>query len=173
MARRAHPPPPAVGDGDAQLLHHPLLRLNPHDCVPFMEKLFAAGLGSKIMDALPSPRLMATHMHHSLLPTSISDNLDCEIIYICSSPEEYYLSSNSMTCLSFACEGRCLSGPIWNHIVGYWNASKARPETVLFLRYEEMLQYPIDNFRKLARFVGQPFSPDEEEAGVVMDSWTS
>ncbi|XP_066168433.1 cytosolic sulfotransferase 12-like [Oryza sativa Japonica Group] len=83
MARRAHPPPPAVGDGDAQLLHHPLLRLNPHDCVPFMEKLFAAGLGSKIMDALPSPRLMATHMHHSLLPTSISDNLDCEIIYIC------------------------------------------------------------------------------------------
>uniref|UniRef100_A0A0E0AFR6 Sulfotransferase n=1 Tax=Oryza glumipatula TaxID=40148 RepID=A0A0E0AFR6_9ORYZ len=130
MARRAHPPPPAVGDGDAQLLHHPLLRLNPHDCVPFMEKLFAAGLGSKIMDALPSPRLMATH-------------------------------------------GRCLSGPIWNHIVGYWNASKARPETVLFLRYEEMLQYPIDNVRKLARFVGQPFSPDEEEAGVVMDSWTS
>uniref|UniRef100_A0A0E0R7D0 Sulfotransferase n=1 Tax=Oryza rufipogon TaxID=4529 RepID=A0A0E0R7D0_ORYRU len=76
MARRAHPP--AAADG----VQHPLLRLNPHDCVPFMEKLFAAGLGSK-MDALPSPRPMATHMHHSLLPTSITDNLDCKIIYIC------------------------------------------------------------------------------------------
>jgi hypothetical protein len=75
MARRAHPPA-----GDEQ---HPLLRLNPHDCVPSMEKLFAAGLGSKIMDALPSPRLMATHVHHSLLPASITDNPHCKIIYIC------------------------------------------------------------------------------------------
>uniref|UniRef100_A0A0E0AFP3 Uncharacterized protein n=1 Tax=Oryza glumipatula TaxID=40148 RepID=A0A0E0AFP3_9ORYZ len=50
MARRAHPPP----DGE----HHPLLRLGADDCVPSMEKLFAAGWGSKI-DALPSPRLMA------------------------------------------------------------------------------------------------------------------
>jgi hydroxyjasmonate sulfotransferase len=55
MARGAYPP--AHPD-------HPLLRLNPHDCVPFMEMLFAKGLGRKI-EALPSPRLMATHMHHS------------------------------------------------------------------------------------------------------------
>ncbi|XP_052163233.1 flavonol 3-sulfotransferase-like [Oryza glaberrima] len=171
MARRAHPP--------AQQLQHPLLRLNPHDCVPFMEKLFAAGLGSK-MDALPSPRLMATHMHHSLLPTSITDNLDCKIIYICRDPKDMLVSMWQFArrilpelqfhdVFELACEGRCLSGPIWDHILGYWNASKARPETVLFLRYEEMLRYPIDNVRKLARFVGQPFSPDEEEAGVVMD----
>lgn len=61
---------------------HPLLRLNPHDCVPFMEMLFAKGLGRK-MEVLPSPRLMATHMHHSVLPASISNNSDCKIIYIC------------------------------------------------------------------------------------------
>lgn len=48
MARGAYP-----------LAHpdHPLLRLNPHDCVPFMEMLFAKGSGRK-MEALPSPRLM-------------------------------------------------------------------------------------------------------------------
>ncbi|KAF0909175.1 hypothetical protein E2562_032224 [Oryza meyeriana var. granulata] len=63
MARAAHPPA-----GDEQ--HRPPL-LNPHDCVPFMEKPFAAGLGSR-MDALPSPRLMAAHMHHSILPASIT-----------------------------------------------------------------------------------------------------
>ncbi|KAF2921433.1 hypothetical protein DAI22_07g033500 [Oryza sativa Japonica Group] len=49
-----------------------------------------------------------------------------------------------MTCLSFACEGRCLSGPIWNHIVGYWNASKARPETVLFLSFEKMKNLKVN-----------------------------
>ncbi|KAJ1258688.1 hypothetical protein BS78_10G094700 [Paspalum vaginatum] len=74
MARGVHPP------GHAG---HPLLRLNPHDCVPFLELLFAAEQGSK-MDALPLPRLMATHMHHSLLPSSISNNPDCKIVYICS-----------------------------------------------------------------------------------------
>uniref|UniRef100_A0A0E0LH54 Sulfotransferase n=1 Tax=Oryza punctata TaxID=4537 RepID=A0A0E0LH54_ORYPU len=182
MARRVHPPPPAAAaaaaaDVDAQ--QHPLLRLNPHDCVPFMEKLFAAGLGSR-MDALPSPRLMATHMHHSLLPTSISDNPDCKIIYICRDPKDMLVSMwqfarrilpelQFYNVFELACEGRCLSGPIWDHILGYWNASKTSPENVLFLRYEEMLQYPNDNVRKLAQFVGQPFSPDEEEAGVVMD----
>jgi hypothetical protein len=75
MARGVHPP---TGHPE-----HPLLRLNPHDCVPFMEKLFATGWGSKAMEALPSPRLMATHMHHSVLPASISENPHCKIVYIC------------------------------------------------------------------------------------------
>jgi hydroxyjasmonate sulfotransferase len=61
MARGAYPPERA---------DHRLLHLNPHECVPFMEMLFAKGSGRK-MEALPSPRLMATHMHHSILPASI------------------------------------------------------------------------------------------------------
>uniref|UniRef100_A0A0E0E7D5 Sulfotransferase n=1 Tax=Oryza meridionalis TaxID=40149 RepID=A0A0E0E7D5_9ORYZ len=181
MARRAHPPPPAAGDDDERRQrHHPLLRLNPHDCVPSMEKLFAAGLGSK-MDALPSPRLMATHVHHSLLPASITDNPHCKIIYICRDPKDMIVSLwhfvrrrlpeiPFLELFESACEGRCLSSPIWDHILGYWNASKTSPETtVLFLRYEELLHDPADGVRKLARFVGQPFSPEEEEAGVVED----
>jgi len=68
-----------------------------------------------------------------------------------------------------ACNGTSVSGPIWDHVLGYWNASKASPETVLFLRYEDMLRDPAGNARRLARFVGQPFSPAEEEAGVAMD----
>ncbi|KAL6855864.1 hypothetical protein ACP4OV_018666 [Aristida adscensionis] len=170
MARRAHPP---SGSG------HPLLRLNPHDCVPFMEKLFAAGWGRR-MDALPSPRLMATHMHHSVLPASISDNPDCKIVYICREAKDmvvsmWHFGRRMQPDLSFsdvfeaACDGRCLSGPIWDHVLGYWNASKASPERVLFLRYEEMLRDPVGNVRRLARFVGQPFSLAEEEAGVVTD----
>jgi hypothetical protein len=71
--------------------------------------------------------------------------------------------------LEAACDGSCLSGPIWDHVLGYWNASKASPETVLFLRYEEMLRDPVSNVVKLARFLGRQFSPAEEEAGVAMD----
>ncbi|KAL6654024.1 hypothetical protein ACP70R_007489 [Stipagrostis hirtigluma subsp. patula] len=174
MARGVHPPTP-------EHLEHPLLRLNPHDCVPFMDMLFATGSGSK-MDALPSPRLMATHMHHALLPASISENPQCKIVYICigRDPKDMVVSlwhfvRKMIPDLSFsdmfehACEGVSYSGPIWDHVLGYWNASKASPKTVLFLRYEDMLRNPVDNTRKLARFVGQPFSPAEEEGGVAMD----
>ncbi|CAN6234841.1 unnamed protein product [Urochloa humidicola] len=54
MARGAHSPAAAGG--------HPLRRMDPDDCVPSMEKMFGTALGRKAMDALPSPRLMATHM---------------------------------------------------------------------------------------------------------------
>ncbi|KAL6883382.1 hypothetical protein ACP4OV_010796 [Aristida adscensionis] len=171
MARGAHPPAQAG---------HPLLRLNPHDCVPFMETLFAAGWGAGKMEALPSPRLMATHMQHSVLPSSIRDNNDCKIIYICREPKDMLVSlwhyvRKFKPDLSFndlsehACEGISLGGPIWDHVLGYWHASRASPEKVLFLRYEEMLRDPAGNVRKIAQFVGMPFSAAEEEAGTVMD----
>ncbi|CAL5083978.1 unnamed protein product [Urochloa decumbens] len=139
MARGAYPP------GDVE--RHPLSRLNPHDCVPFMEMLFADGSGSGKMDALPSPRLMATHMHHSLLPPSIKENAGCKIIYICREPKDmvvslWHFSRRARPDLAFsdtfeaACEGMSPNGPIWDHVLGYWNASKANPEKVLFLNPE-------------------------------------
>ncbi|CAL5007622.1 unnamed protein product [Urochloa decumbens] len=172
MARGAYPPTRAN--------EHPLARLNPHDCVPFMETLFFDGEGLSKMDALPSPRLMATHMHHSILPASIKDSADCKIIYICRDPKDmvvslWHFARRAQPELSFAymfedfCNGTSAAGPIWDHVLGYWNASKEKPEKVLFLRYEEMLRDPVGNVRKLAQFVRQPFSPTEEEAGVAMD----
>ncbi|KAK3125640.1 hypothetical protein QOZ80_7BG0607780 [Eleusine coracana subsp. coracana] len=174
MARASYPPAHP---------EHPLLRLNTHDCVPFMELLFGTEKESKKMDALPSPRLMNTHMQHSILPASVTtdQNLDCKIVYICREPKDMLLSlwyytrralpdvSSFLDVFEPACEGKCVCGPIWDHVLGYWNASKASPEKVLFLRYEHLLSDPVENVRKLARFVGQPFSASEEEAGVVMD----
>ena len=74
MARGVYPPDTAA--------EHPLLRFNPHQCVTNLERLYSAGQESMI-EALPSPRLLSTHMHHSILPSSISKNPDCKIVYIC------------------------------------------------------------------------------------------
>ncbi|XP_038986508.1 flavonol 3-sulfotransferase-like [Phoenix dactylifera] len=65
------------------------------------------------------------------------------------------------------CEGVSLSGPIWDHILEYWRESLRRSEKVLFLKYEEMMAEPVGNVRRLAEFVGRPFSEEEEKDGVA------
>ncbi|KAL8134241.1 hypothetical protein AgCh_009333 [Apium graveolens] len=50
------------------------------------------------------------------------------------------------------CEGYSFYGPYWEHMLGYWKAS---------------LQRPVSNVKKLAAFIGHPFSAEEEQDGVV------
>ncbi|XP_044968964.1 cytosolic sulfotransferase 8-like [Hordeum vulgare subsp. vulgare] len=169
MARAAYPP--TAGD-------HPLLRLNPHECVPFIDDLFSAGQDAKL-EALPSPRLMNTHMHHSLLPASVAVDPNLKVVYICREPKDMLVSmwhfGNTIHPCDFSdmfesvCEGKSPDGPIWDHVLGYWRASKASPERVLFLRYEEMLLNPVESVMKLAGFLGVPFSAVDEVAGLPAD----
>ncbi|KAJ4771244.1 Sulfotransferase [Rhynchospora pubera] len=58
-------------------------------------------------------------------------------------------------------------GPIWNHVLGYWEESKRRPEKILFLKYEHILQEPVKYAKQLAHFMGCPYSETEENQGVV------
>ena len=76
-ARGVYPPAAAGGDG-----RHPLLRLNPHECVPFLEGIYLDGEEAKL-DAAPTPRLMSTHASYPNLPASITEDDRCKIIYIC------------------------------------------------------------------------------------------
>ncbi|KAK6925167.1 Sulfotransferase domain [Dillenia turbinata] len=67
------------------------------------------------------------------------------------------------------CEGLSPYGPYWDHVLGHWKASLERPNEVLFLKYEDMKRSTADKVRKLAEFMGYPFSPEEEEEGKVQD----
>uniref|UniRef100_A0A0D9XBQ2 Sulfotransferase n=1 Tax=Leersia perrieri TaxID=77586 RepID=A0A0D9XBQ2_9ORYZ len=48
----------------------------------------------------------------------------------------------------------------------YWRASLERPEKVMFLKYEEIQSDPVLVVRKLAGFLGVPFSKQEEIGGI-------
>uniref|UniRef100_A0A0E0ASP8 Sulfotransferase n=1 Tax=Oryza glumipatula TaxID=40148 RepID=A0A0E0ASP8_9ORYZ len=152
MARRACPPPASPD--------HPLRRLNPHDCVPLLDRLFAAGRDA-LLDELPSPRLMCTHMPLSLLPPAKDRLVSIWHFRKRNVPDlllqEVYES---------ICDGTGFAGPVWDHFA--W-ASKIDPGRVLFLKYEEVLRDPVNTIRELAQFVGQPFSDTEEEAGIVAE----
>jgi hydroxyjasmonate sulfotransferase len=174
MVRRAHAPGAA---------NHPLRRLSPHQCVPFLETLFAEDSQATVLDALPSPRLMNTHLPLAFIPQAVptptgGGRKGCKVVYICRDPKDMVVSRwhylrRVLPGLPFqdlfdaACDGAISYGPFWDHFLGYWGASVTSPDNVLFVRYEELLRDPVETVRKLARFVGQPFSPAEEETGVV------
>jgi hypothetical protein len=186
VAHRADHPPRGID--------HPLRRRNPHECVEFLEMAFALSpvKGEDVFAALPSPRVLATHLPYALLPQRVTaEGAGCKIVYICRDPKDAFVSNwifaNKMAAMAagdsksppppFAieeafelfCEGRFMGGPQWSHVAGYWKASRRCPEKVLFLRYEEMLQDPAGEVRKLADFMGRAFSGEEESAGVVQD----
>jgi len=185
-ARRSSHPPLDGG--------HPLLRRNAHDCVRSIDTLrFLQGGGD---DDGEAPRLLGTHLPYSLLPAraTAEDGSGCRIVYVIRDPKDTLVSLwhfNSGVVLTapgggdangappppektkfeeafeLFCQGRYGLGPQWEHAREYWEASRRRPGSVLCLRYEEMLRDPAGNLRKIAAFMGCPFSEAEEEAGVV------
>ncbi|XVF42619.1 hypothetical protein PTKIN_Ptkin01aG0378600 [Pterospermum kingtungense] len=51
--------------------------------------------------------------------------------------------------------------------IGFWKASQENPNKILFLQYEDLKEDIISNLKKLAMFLGFPFSEEEEKQGVV------
>lgn len=52
-------------------------------------------------------------------------------------------------------------------MLGFWHQSRRNPNKVMFLRYEEVKEDASFWLKKLAGFLGFPFSKEEEEEGVV------
>ncbi|KAJ4787742.1 Sulfotransferase [Rhynchospora pubera] len=162
------------------LNQHPLSTHNPHQCVPYMEVEFATGK-RQILEVIPSPRVMNTHLPYSLLPDSITES-SCRIVYVWRDPKDVIVSmwyfaqkilggADKMVTFDQFYEhyyqGLNSYGPIWNHVLGYWEESKRRPEKILFLKYEHILQEPVKYAKQLAHFMGCPYSETEENQGVV------
>ncbi|KAI8010963.1 Cytosolic sulfotransferase 15 [Camellia lanceoleosa] len=164
---------------------HPLVTTNPHDCVPFLEmKIFRAPpIGD--VENMPSPRLLAMHIPYTLLPESVVSS-GCRIVYICRNPKDVFVSmwhfmakltTKELSCSPLSleeafdlfCKGISGYGPFWDHVQEYWKASLKCPETVLFLKYEDMKSETLFHVKRLAEFLGQPFSLEEESKGVVQE----
>uniref|UniRef100_A0ACD5URR9 Uncharacterized protein n=1 Tax=Avena sativa TaxID=4498 RepID=A0ACD5URR9_AVESA len=162
---------------------HPFNSLGPHECIKFFEyQLYTQNMIPDLND-LPDPRLFATHVPFVSLPRSVVLASSCKIVYVCRDPKDHLISLWSFAnkfrikegleplsieaAADFFCDGLTPFGPYWDHVLGYWRAHLAHPEQVLFFRYEEMSRDPAAHVRRLAEFVGHPFSMEEEEDGVV------
>lgn len=160
---------------------HPLLTSNSHELVPFLEYKLFANRQIPDMSSLPGPRLLGTHVPVGALPDSVRDS-GCKIVYMVRNPFDTFVSiwhfMSKLRPASFGklpieegfdmyCRGTIGFGPYWDHMLGYWHESFRNPNNVMFLRYEEVKENPAFHLRKLADFLGFPFSAEEEEGGVV------
>ncbi|PQQ17036.1 cytosolic sulfotransferase 12-like [Prunus yedoensis var. nudiflora] len=126
------------------------------------------------------PRGSFRHICHMCLCLILSKTL----VYLCRDPKDTFVSlwhfankvkakSRGTVSLEEAfdkfCKGVSLNGPFWDHVLGYWKESLERPEKVMFFEFEEMKEEPTLHLRRLAEFLGCPFSPEEEAQGVADD----
>ncbi|XP_044506259.1 cytosolic sulfotransferase 14-like [Mangifera indica] len=165
------------------LQNSPLLTTTPHQLVPFLELDLYWKNQSPNLEDNPKPRILATHLPYASLPNSIL-NSGCRIVYVARNPLDQFISrwkflsswqEQNMNLVSIeeafekTCNGVQFYGPVWEHVLGYWKASQENPEKVLFLKYEDMQENIISNFKNLANFLGCAFSQVEETQGVIKE----
>ncbi|CBI15345.3 unnamed protein product, partial [Vitis vinifera] len=129
------------------------------------------------------PLMFATHIPFTSLSQYVMES-QCRIVYICRNPKDVFVSTfyflekvrdKKLTPLSLEkaferfCKGVSLYGPFWDHVLGYWKASLEVPDRVLFLKYEDMKRDSSFHLKRLAEFMGYPFSVEEEKQGVAHD----
>ena len=158
---------------------HMLLSSNPHDCLPFIENEILRTNPTCVVENYP--RIFATHTPYTSLPQSVID-CGCRIVYMCRNPKDVLVSlfhfanklrDESLGLITFDeafkmfCKGVIPSGPYWDHVKVYHNASLEHPTKILFLTYDEMKVDTVNNVKRLSRFLGYPITEAEEANGVV------
>uniref|UniRef100_A0A6N2KGF9 Sulfotransferase n=1 Tax=Salix viminalis TaxID=40686 RepID=A0A6N2KGF9_SALVM len=158
----------------------PLLTTPSHDLVRFFEIDLYSKSQLPDLEHLPAPRIFSSHMHYETLTQSIRGS-GCKIVYICRNPLDQLVSDfhfsrkfkgengKPLSSIDDDFDNVCLGiksfGPFWDSVLGYWKASLDRPDKVLFLKYEDLKEDITFNLKKLAEFLGLPFTEKEEKEG--------
>ncbi|BBG96638.1 sulfotransferase 2A [Prunus dulcis] len=155
-------------------------QFKPHDLVPFLEYKLYANNQLPDLTNISEPRLFGTHIPFASLGNSIQ-NSDAKIVYICRNPLDTFVSSwhflnkvkpesgspiSMEEAFDMYCKGIVGFGPFWDHMLGYWKESLLRPNKVLFLKYEDMKEDGAFQLKN-GKFLGFPFTLEEERGGVV------
>ncbi|CAL1384850.1 unnamed protein product [Linum trigynum] len=155
-----------------------LAKENPHDVVPTLDSTFLQDQVQHLL--LNSPpgrsRLLHTHLPCSYLPEKVRSTPGSKLVYVARNPKDtlvslwHFLNKNLKAdpfplerAVETFCRGVMPFGPFYEHVVGYWEESKKRPNEVLFLKYEDMCRNPREQVRNLASFLGREANIDVEK----------
>ncbi|KAL2921955.1 Cytosolic sulfotransferase 1 [Bienertia sinuspersici] len=146
----------------------------------------------QLHDEPPSTlRLLHSHLPYASLPESIKSSSSCKIVYIARNPLDTFVSQwhwhanllknrvgdhdeleppSIEDFFESFCQGKFPYGPYFNHVIEFWKQSLEQPNKILFLKYEDLKSDQVVlQLKKLAEFVGFPFSSQEENEGLIKD----
>ncbi|XP_066173874.1 sulfotransferase 1B1-like isoform X1 [Sylvia atricapilla] len=139
--------------------------------VPMMECAAPGKLpaGTEQLKAMPSPRIIKTHIPAHVLPKSFWENR-CKMIYVGRNAKDVAVSyyhfdlmnkfhPHPGTWTQYLEEfmaGRVAYGSWYNHVKGYWERRKDHP--ILYLFYEDLKEDLRREIAKVAQFLGQQLS---------------
>ncbi|KAK6261769.1 hypothetical protein QUC31_007585 [Theobroma cacao] len=114
----------------------------------------------------------------------MTNSSGCSFIYIFRDPKDVLVSKwlfmsklrpkelpplSLQEAFELFCQGISHYGPYWDPVLGYWKGSVETPTKILFLKYEDLKNEPLVVVKRLAEFLGHPFSLEEESKGVIQE----
>ncbi|KAH7569425.1 hypothetical protein JRO89_XS06G0159800 [Xanthoceras sorbifolium] len=130
--------------------HSPLLTSNPHELVPFIE------LSAFIRKIIVLESILDQFISHWHFMVKIAQDRETDPLSL----------EEALERVSRGIQG---CGPSWEHVLGYWRASLENPNKILFLKYEDVMEDTLFYVKKMAEFLGCPFSSVEENQGVIAE----
>jgi hypothetical protein len=124
----------------------------------------------ELVNNLPSPRYIKSHLPLPLLPTEL-DKIKPRIIYTCRNPKDmcvsFYHHCKMLHDLQISFEefgdqmirGLTPLGSLFSHYLPFWN--KRHETNVLFLKYEDMKRDLCGTVKKIAAFMNKSYTEEE------------
>ncbi|XP_018414632.1 PREDICTED: sulfotransferase family cytosolic 1B member 1-like [Nanorana parkeri] len=127
--------------------------------------------GSEILESVPSPRVIKTHLPVSLFPKSLWYQ-NVKIIYVARNPKDVAVSFYHFDKMNQLhpdpgtweeyverfMEGNVGFGPWGAHVRDWWDLRQQKD--ILYVFYEDMLEDPSREIRKVVKFLGKDFSEE-------------
>ncbi|XP_069100143.1 sulfotransferase 1 family member D1-like isoform X2 [Pleurodeles waltl] len=139
--------------------------------VPFID-LAVPGheTGVELAARTPSPRVLKTHLPVQLVPQSLWKK-SCKIIYVARNPKDVAVSFYKFHLISRIhpdpgtwpeflenfMAGNVSYGSWYSHVKDWWEKAQTYPN-LLYMFYEDMLEDPRREIRKIAKFIGKDLS---------------
>ncbi|XP_075910519.1 sulfotransferase 1C1-like isoform X2 [Petromyzon marinus] len=138
--------------------------------------------GVEVLNDLPSPRTIKTHLPYQLVPSSFWDN-DCKVIYVARNAKDNAVSAfhfNRMNklhpepgtweeYLHRFITGNVCWGSWHDHVTGWWNVRERH--RILYLFFEDMMEDPMREVSRIAQFLERPLSEQQLREVVKLTSF--
>ncbi|XP_063791980.1 sulfotransferase 1C1-like [Pseudophryne corroboree] len=142
-----------------------------YERIPFIELMHLMKPGVEEVNAMPSPRVLKTHLPIQLVPPSFWKH-NCKVIYVARNARDTVTSFYHFDkILQFHPEPgsfenyveRFMKGDVgwgswYEHVKGFWEEKDKR--NILYVFFEDMKKTPLQEIRRVAQFLGKDFSDD-------------